>query len=146
MLIYHSLTLVLASMVAAASAQVVVPGRWDVTSTVVELSVPGVPGFLVRMMRGKSKAEHKRVAMGQGIEQLLLPDQKAQCRVESQHVADGRYAQMLSCPQKRGEPLHIVRTGTYDRSGFMGDAIVTGVTPKGAMKIVLKQRAARIGD
>lgn len=143
---YHSLTLVLASMVAAASAQVVVPGRWDVTSTVVELSVPGVPGFLVRMMRGKSKAEHKRVAKGQGIEQLLLPDQKAQCRVESQNVADGRYAQTLSCPQKRGEPLHIVRMGTYDRSGFMGDAIVTGVTPKGAMKIVLKQRAARIGD
>lgn len=140
------LTLALASMVATANAQGVVPGRWDVTSTVVELSVPGVPGFLVRMMRGKSKAEHKRVAMGQDIEQLLLPDQKAQCRVESQHVADGRYAQTLICPQKRGEPLHIVRTGIYDRSGFVGDAIVTGVTPKGAMKIVLKQRAARIGD
>lgn len=143
---YHALSLVLVSSVAAANVQTVAPGRWDVTSTVVELSIPGVPGFLVRMMRGKSKAEHKRLTTGQGIDALLAPDPKARCRVDSQHVADGRYAQALSCPQKNGEPLHIVRAGTYDRTGFVGDATVAGVTPKGAMRIVLKQRAARIGD
>lgn len=137
---------ILVPSVMMANVQTVAAGRWDVTSTVVELSVPGVPSFLVRMMRGKSKAERKQLAAGQGIEALLVPDPKAACRVDSQRVADGRYAQALTCPQKRGEPMHIARAGTYDGSGFVGVATVTGVTPKGAMKIVLNQRAARIGD
>ncbi|WP_380779957.1 DUF3617 domain-containing protein [Sphingomonas sp. R86520] len=146
MSIYPVLALILASSAATASAPALPPGRWDVTSTVVELTVPGVPGFLVRMMRGKSKAERKHLTLGQGIEALLIPDPKAQCRVDSQKVAGGRYAQALSCPQKRGDPMHIARVGTYDRTGFVGEAIVTGITPKGAMKIVLNQRAARVGD
>lgn len=131
---------------ATADAQAVAAGRWDVTSTVTELDVPGVPGFLVRMMRGKSKAEHKRLVAGQGIEALIVPDPKAQCRVENQRIADGRYAQSLSCPQKRGEPMKIARSGTYSATGFVGIATVAGTTPKGAMRIVLAQRAARVGN
>jgi hypothetical protein len=140
------LMLVLAPLAASATVQTVPAGRWDVTSTMVELSVPGVPGFMLRMMRGKSKAEHKRLSAGQGVEALLAPDPKAQCRIDSQRVAEGRYTQTLSCPQKRGTPLHIARTGTYDRTGFVGQATVTGTTDKGAMRIVLSQRAARVGD
>ena len=130
----------------SAQAQTVATGRWDVTSTVTELDVPGVPGFLVRMMRGKSKAEHKRLAAGQGIEALIAPDPKAQCRVESQRIADGRYAQSLTCPQKRGEPMRIARSGTYSATGFVGVATVAGTTPKGPLRIVLAQRATRIGN
>ncbi|MES3152823.1 DUF3617 domain-containing protein [Sphingomonas faeni] len=143
---YPAFTLILASSVATASALPIAPGRWDVTSTVAELSVPGVPGFMVRMMRGKSKAEHKRVTPGQGIEALLAPDPKAQCRVDSQQIANGHYSQALTCPQKRGEPLHISRAGTFDRTGFAGNATVVGTSPKGAMRIVLNQRATRVGD
>ena len=128
----------------AAAAQAVPAGTWDVTSTVVDLSVPGVPGFLQRMARGKSKAEHKRLTAGEGIEALLAPDPKARCRVVSQSVAGGRYAQSLSCPRKQGEPLSIDRTGTYDARGFAGRASVTGATPKGALRIVLDQRAVRV--
>lgn len=121
------------------------PGAWNVVSRVVDITVPGVPGFLVRMARGKSKAEHKRVAQGQRVDALLAPDPKARCRIESQSVADGRYAQTLACPQKKGAPLQIVRSGSYDASGFAGQAIVTGTTPKGALHIILDQRASRIG-
>ncbi|MBB3472082.1 DUF3617 family protein [Sphingomonas sp. BK345] len=121
------------------------PGAWDVVSKVVDITVPGVPGFLVRMARGKSKAEHKRVSQGQGVDALLAPDPEARCRIESQSVADGRYAQTLACPQKKSTPLHIVRSGSYDASGFAGQAIVTGTTPKGALRITLDQRASRIG-
>jgi len=130
---------------AAAEAQSLQPGAWDVTSKVVDLTVPGVPGFLARMARGKSKAEHKRLAAGQSVEALLAPDPKARCRVDSQRVADGRYAQALTCPQKKGEPMHIMRAGTYDATGFVGRATVAGTTPKGQMNIVLDQRAARVG-
>ena len=49
-------------------------------------------------------------------------------------------------PQKGGEPMRIVRSGTYDASGFRGEARVTGSTRKGPMHIVLQQRAARVGD
>ena len=123
----------------------VAPGAWDVVSRVVDITVPGVPGFLVRMACGRSKAEHKRVEQGQRVDALLAPDPKARCRIESQSVADGRYAQTLACPQKKGAPLLIMRSGSYDALGFAGQAIVTGTTPKGALRIILDQRASRIG-
>lgn len=127
-----------------AAAQAVPAGAWDVTSTIVDLSVPGVPGFLQRMARGKRKAEHKQLVAGQGIEALLAPDPKARCHVVSQSVAGGRYTQSLSCPQKQGEPLSIDRAGTYSADGFTGRASVTGTTPKGALRIILDQRAVRV--
>ena len=122
------------------------PGRWDVTSTTVEMSVPGLPGFIARMMQGRSKTEHKRLSAGQGVEALIAPDPKARCHVDVQHVAYGKYDQVLTCPQKRGEPVHVTRSGTYDKMGFVGRATVTGATSKGPMRIVLNQRAARVGD
>ena len=128
-----------------AAAQAVAPGAWDVTSTVVDLTVPGVPGFIRRLVRGKSKAEHKQLAAGQGVAALLAPDPKAHCRVIEQQVADGRYLQTLSCPQKQGEPLRIARAGTYDATGFAGRATVSGATAKGPIHIVLDQRARHTG-
>lgn len=141
---YMILALALSS--AGASAEPIRAGKWDITSTVVDLSMPGVPGFIQRMAKGKSKAERKRVPAGQGIEALLAPDPKAQCKVETQRVASNQYTQALTCPQKGGEPMRIVRSGTYDASGFRGEARVTGSTRKGPMHIVLQQRAARVGD
>lgn len=129
----------------AAVAQTVQPGAWDVTSTVVDLTVPGIPRFLVRMARGKSKAEHKRITAGHGVDALLAPDRKAGCSVDDQRIADGRYAQALTCPQKRGAPVHVSRVGTYDADGFVGHATITGTAPKGPVTVVLDQRAARVG-
>lgn len=71
----------------AAAAQSVAPGDWTVTSRVVDATLPGVPNLLVRMMRGKSKAEHKRLSAGEGVEALLAPDPKAQCRIDDQRAA-----------------------------------------------------------
>ncbi|MEG3163820.1 DUF3617 family protein [Sphingomonas sp. PB2P19] len=138
--------LVLALSSAGASAEPIRPGKWAITSTVVDVSLPGVPGFIQRMIKGKSKAERKLVSAGQGIEALLTPDPKAHCKVETQHVASSRYAQALSCPQKGGEPMRIVRSGTYDASGFRGEATVAGSSRKGPVHMVLQQRAARVSD
>jgi hypothetical protein len=129
-----------------AADQAFAPGSWNVISTTVDLSVPGLPGFIARMMNGKSKTEYKRLSAGQGVEALIAPDPKARCRVEVQHVADGKYNQELTCPQKRGEPVHVFRAGSYDNTGFVGRATITGMTPKGPMRIVLNQRAARVDD
>jgi hypothetical protein len=137
--------IVLPSAILAAD-QPLAAGRWDVTSTTVEMSVPGLPGFVARMMKGKSKAEQKRVTAGQGIEALFVPDPKAKCHVDVQHFADGKFDQTLTCPQKSGDPVRVVRTGTYDKTGFVGTATVSGTTPKGPMRIVLNQRAARVGN
>jgi hypothetical protein len=97
-------------------------------------------------MKGKSKAEHKRLTANQGVEALIAPDPKARCRVDVQHVAGGKYDQVLTCPQKRGEPVRVARAGTYDNTGFVGRATVTGTTAKGPMRIVLAQRATRVGN
>ena len=129
---------------AMGSAQSLAQERWDVTSTVVDLTVPGAPGFLLRMAKGKSRAEHKCVAPGQSVAALLTPDPKARCRVDRQQIADGRYTQALTCPQKNGAPMQVSRAGTYTAGGFVGRAEMTGQTAKGRMNVVLDQRAARV--
>lgn len=131
-------------LVAAAPVPPLPPGRWDATSKIVEFTAPGVPGFVATLAHGKSRAEHKWLRAGEGVEALLLPEAKARCRVESQTVRDGRYAQTLSCPRKDGSPLRIGRSGTFDTAGFVERATVTGTTAKGAVRIVLDQRAARV--
>ncbi|MFZ3483510.1 DUF3617 domain-containing protein [Sphingomonas sp. 3-13AW] len=141
-----AVALVLLPYASFAADPALAPGNWDVTSTTVELSVPGLPGFVARMMKGKSKKERKRISAGQGVEALLAPDPKARCRVDVQHVASGKYDQTLLCPQKEGEPMRVVRSGTYDTNGFVGRATVSGNTAKGPLRIVMDQRAARAGD
>lgn len=135
---------VLLLLPAMGSAQSLAQERWDVTSTVVDLTVPGAPGFLLRMAKGKSRAEHKCVAPGQSVAALLAPDPKARCRVDRQQIADGRYTQALTCPQKNGTPMQVSRAGTYTAGGFVGRAEMTGQTAKGRMNVVLDQRAARV--
>ena len=136
--------LALLSLPATVAAQSIQTGRWDVTSTAVDLVIPGAPGFLVRMMKGKSKSERKCISSElatNGVAALLAPDPKAQCHIDAQQIAGGRYSQALTCPQKQGPPIRITRTGTYDASGFAGRLDMGGQTPKGAMRIILDQKA-----
>ncbi len=137
------LPILLLALSTAGAAQLTSPVRWDVTSTVIDLTIPGAPGFLVRMAKGKSRAEHKCIAAGQTVAALLAPDPKAMCRIDRQQIADGHYTQALTCPQRRGEPLRVTRFGTYDSSGFVGRAEMTGQIAKGMMHVVLDQQAAR---
>ncbi|WP_375429106.1 DUF3617 domain-containing protein [uncultured Sphingomonas sp.] len=129
-----------------AAAPALAPGSWAITSTTVAMSVPGLPRFMARMMEGKSKTHRKRLLAGHGMEALIAPDPKERCHIDVQRVADGKYNQTLTCPQKRGQPVQVVRSGTYDGTGFVGRATVTGTTAKGSMRIVLNQRATRVGD
>ena len=138
--------LILLLVPASVAAQAIQPGGWDVTSTAVDLVIPGAPSFLLRMMKGRSKSERKCLdqnTANTGVAALLVPDPKAQCRIDSQRIADGRFAQTLTCPQKSGPPIQIKRAGTYDASGFAGRLEMAGQTPKGPMSIILDQKAAR---
>ena len=126
------------------AAQPIQFGKWDVTSTAVDLVVPGAPAFLLRMMKGKSKSERKcldQSAANTGVAALLVPDPKAQCRVDSEQISGGHYAQSLTCPQKSGPPIRIKRAGTYDASGFAGPLEMAGETPRGPMSMILDQKA-----
>ena len=131
----------------AADVQPIAPGNWAVTSTATAIDVPGVPAFMLRMMKGRSKTEYKCVAPDQaamGVTALLAPDPKANCRVESLQAANGRYTQAIACPQKNGPSLKIERVGTYDATGFTGRLQMAGTTPKGAMSMTLDQHATRV--
>lgn len=140
--------LVPANLLAADVAPQAIPaGRWDVVSKAVDLVIPGAPGFVLRMMKGRSKTERKCLspaAAQAGVAALLAPDPKAKCRVESVQVAGGRYSQTLSCPQKKGPPLQIVRSGSYDAAGFTGRLKMAGQTPKGPMAITIDQTARHV--
>ena len=113
------------------------------------MTAPGVPGFLLRMARGKTRSEKRCVSpalAATGVAALLAPDPKAKCAVASQHVANGRYDQVLMCPQKSGAPLKVVRAGAYSAAGLTGRVTMDGVSRKGAFHFAGDQSFTRTGD
>ena len=131
---------------AVVHSQAIQPGQWTGKITVRELVAPGVPGFLLRMARGKSQTEKKCVAPAQaaaGPAILLAPDPKAKCTVASQRLENGRYEQVLSCPRKNGAPLRVERSGRYDANGLAGEVRMAGTSPKGAFRFVGDQVVTR---
>lgn len=131
---------------AVADAQAVQPGEWTGKIVVRELSVPGAPAFLLSMAKGKSRSERKCVSAAlaaEGPSALLAPDPKANCTISRQQIGNGRYEQVLACPQKKGTPLTVVRRGTYDASGLTGNVVMTGQTPRGAMRFAGDQTVRR---
>lgn len=122
------------------------PGRWEVTSTIAELTAPGAPAFLVRMARGGSRTAGRCIAPAQaagGIAAVLAPEAKARCTLERQVIADGRFTQTLACAQKEGAPLKIERVGSYDANGYRARATMMRETAKGAVRVVVNQAARR---
>ena len=140
-----SLLVAVALLPAAVGAQTVPSVVWEVRSTIVSLDVPGVPAFLRRMAKGHMSAERKCLPPNPPIAALLAPDPKAHCRIDEAEMASGRYLQTLTCPQKQGRPMRVVRSGAYSADGFSGRAVVTGTTGKGPTTITLDQRASRSG-
>lgn len=128
------------------SAQAIQPGEWTGKVTVRELVVPGAPGFLLSMAKGKSRTEKKCVPpalAAQGAVALLSPDPKAKCTVEQQRLNGGRYEQILSCPQKKAGPMKVTRQGSYDANGLTGNVVMTGPTAKGTMRFAGDQSVRR---
>ena len=140
--------LLLALVPAVATPQSLPAGSWAIKSTAVDLVIPGAPGFVLRMMRGKSRTERRCIAPDQaqaGVATLFVPKPEAKCTVEHARFADGRIDHAMSCPQKKGPPMRIVRAGSYGATGFTARMTMTGETDKGAMRIVADQVAARTG-
>ncbi|TVV74760.1 DUF3617 domain-containing protein [Sphingomonas solaris] len=129
-----------------AAAQSLLPGNWDVTSKSVELVVPGAPGFLLRMMRGKSKTEHKCLPVAEarnGVATLLAPKPEAKCTIERSVIAGGHIDHVMACPQKKGPPLHVSSVGSYATTTFNVRTTMTGQTDKGPLRIVADPAAVR---
>ena len=76
---------------------------------------------------------------------LFVPKPEARCTVERAQFAGGRIDHVMTCPQKKGPPMRIVRAGSYGATGFTARMTMTGDTDKGAMRIVADQVAARTG-
>lgn len=138
--------LLLVLLPTALSAQSVSPGNWDLKSTAVELVIPGTPGFMLKMMKGRSKTEHKcllpdHARAGPGA--LFTPDPKAKCTVERSQIAGGHIDQVMMCPQKKGPPVRATRTGTYSATGVTARLTMAGETPKGPMRVIIDQTASR---
>ncbi len=130
---------------AAADAPAIRAGGWANTITVREVVAPGVPGFLLRTAKGKSRTMKVCIppqAAATGPAALLAPDPKAKCTVERQAMAAGRYEQVLSCPQKSGAPLRVERTGRYDANGLTGQVSMAGTGPKGSFRFAGDQRVS----
>ncbi len=119
-------------------------GAWDVRSKVVDLAIPGVPASSSYgagqeqggAQAGRGGAGYRGAARTRP--QGAVPDREPDRRRWSLRADAGLSAEEGHADAHR--PL-----GSYSATGFVGQAIVTGTTPKGALRIVLDQQASRVG-
>jgi len=101
---------------------------------------------MLRMMKGRSKVEHKCLLPDQaraGAGALFAPDPKSKCTVERSQIAGGHIDQVMMCPQKKGPPVRAVRTGSYTANSFAARLVMAGDMPKGPMRVVIDQAGSR---
>ena len=129
-----------------AAATPVPAGRYDVTFRVSDVGADGVPSFLLRMAKGRTRTERKCVPSGEGGPAVLIaPDAKAKCRVDRQTIANGRFEQQFTCPQKDGRTTTAVRNGAFTPTGYTASLVITGTTPKGKLRLTGEQTARYAG-
>lgn len=134
-------------LAAAAPEEAIAPGAWQLTTRVSEAHVPGVPGFLVNMVVKRPKVEEKCAVAGPldaGMSRLLAPNPIGKCVLERNHVAEGRFVQVMTCPHKITGPLRVVRVGGYDRTSYRADVTMTGLE-KTKARIVATMEARATG-
>lgn len=136
------------ALLIAADAPPIQPGEWTITSKPVELTVPGVPGFLLGMAK-KTRTEKRCLSPAQaqqGIAALIAPKKAKTCTLESRDVAAATVRQVYACRAKDGRVVRATLTGRYDASSFAGRFEMAGDTAKGAMRVVVDQSARRTAD
>ena len=129
-------------------------GQWKVTSTMEEMSIPGMPA--------EAQAEMKRV-MGQhqniSVEYCLTPEEakkprgkfftgkdEGQCRYDHFTMGGGKIDAQMRCDNKPGA-MTMAMIGTYS-----ADSYATQVTmnmqggPQGGMTMKMRSEAKRIGE
>lgn len=124
-------TIALVTAPAAALAQGVTPGQWEIAVTINSVDMPGQPDFIAKMMTGKTtKVKHcvtpEEAARGP---QDMLKSSKA-CSFTRYSMVGGKLNSEMVCKQG-GSVTTSVSSGSFTPTGFTatGRSVSTGQMP-----------------
>ena len=142
-------TLLLIGFVAAgastvAFAQMVRPGKWQTTSTITAVDMPGAPPQVAAMMKGRPTTVTSCVTPEQAAKdpRALMGADKS-CKVQNYSMAGGRLSATMVC-QQRGSTVTVATAGTFTPTAYSAIShIVT--SGEGAMKMTASVSSKLIG-
>ncbi len=125
----HSLVLIAALLPAAASAQTVQSGQWEIVTTVKEAVIPGAPPGAIAAMKANPKKVSSCLTAAEanrGPEEIMK--QNKQCRFTRYSKKAGKLDSQMVCRQADGT-MTATSTGSYTPTSFSTTArmVRTGV-------------------
>lgn len=130
-----------------------VPGKWRTSTTVTDMSVPGLPPQIAQMMKG-------RLQKGSSVETCITPEQASQppaeamgaregsdCKYETFSFSGGKLSAVMVCNVKGQGTMRSLVNGTVSGSSYTMTTDTTIDNPRtGAMKVKGTVKGERIGD
>lgn len=128
------------------------PGKWEYTMSVVDMSAPGMPPQATEQMKrvmGHNRVIDKCVTEAD-VKKIdaAMGEMPKNCTVDSYEAGGGKVAGQMTC-KNAGMTQKIAMNGTYtaDSSDMTSTSEATGgAGPMGSMKITMNMKGRRIGD
>jgi hypothetical protein len=129
--------------VSAGQGSGMTPGKWQVSSTIVSVDMPGAPPMVAQMMAGKTTT----------MTQCITPDMASKgqtarpakdCTMTHASMLGGKISSEMVC-QVGGGTMTTTDTGTFTPTSYdiQGKMVMTG---KASMTQVIKIAGKRVGD
>ncbi len=135
----------LAAVPALAAAQSVTPGKWEITTTVQSMEMPGAPPGIAAMMKGRPiRVTHCLTAeeAAKGPQEMMKS--RKECQFTRYSMSGGKLSSEMVCRQGGGT-MTATSTGSFSPTDFTtsGRSVMTGSQP---MTLTATTVGHRIGD
>ncbi len=119
-------------------------GKYQITTTIVSVDMPGAPPQVAQMMAGRPMSSTICITPEQAAKgQVGAPPQAKDCTAVKASVVGGHLESQMTCTMN-GSTVTVTNSGTYTGDGFdiNGKMVMTGKT---AMTQTTKVSAKRVG-
>lgn len=106
------------------------PGRWQHQTHLVRAEIPGVPGWVVRLVASNTSRTscHDAEQLKERPEVLLTASEDAQCRLKAFSMTGGKLVFDTFCTNKRfPDGLLVASRGTYTATSYSISTTSTGM-------------------
>jgi hypothetical protein len=129
----------------ATSAQIVMPGQWEMVSTATSVDMPGVPPQVAAMMKRPTKISYCITPEQAKLGPRGLMKANKSCRFARFDVRGSHIDMQMICSQPGGGTMTVTSSGSFTPTSFLSDgrSVVTGPH---RMTIVSHGVGRRIGN
>ena len=125
------------------------PGRWQHQTHLVRAEIPGVPGWVVRLVASNTSRTscHDAEELKERPEVLLTASEDAVCRLKTFSMAGGKLVFDTFCTNKRfPDGLLVASRGTYTPTTYTLSTTSTGTKGGKPVKIVTSGAGKRVAE